>query len=211
MATHSSILAQRIPGTGEPGGLLSMGSHSQTRLKRLSSSSYSFKAPSNCLEPFLDPAKIPFYSCSILYLLLLLQFQCIVVVFVFLNMWVTSYQLFVQGPAPGRLKVKVLVAQSCPSLCNPMDCSPPGFLSMEFSRQEYRSGQPFPSPGDLPDPGIKPGSPALQEYSLLSEPPGKLWLLNIFTEGERDWQLGDLSISPRFAPELLCKSLLSGP
>ena len=34
--------------------------------------------------------------------------------------------------------------------------------SMEFSRQEYRSGLPFPSPGDLPDPGIEPGSPALQ-------------------------------------------------
>ena len=46
-------------------------------------------------------------------------------------------------------------------------------LSMEFSRQEYRSGLPFPSPGDLLDPGIKPGSPALQEDSLPSEPPGK--------------------------------------
>ena len=39
MATHSSVLAWRIPGTGEPGGLLSMGSQSRTRLKRLSSSS----------------------------------------------------------------------------------------------------------------------------------------------------------------------------
>ena len=39
MATHSSVLAWRIPGTGEPGGLPSMGSHSRTRLKRLSSSS----------------------------------------------------------------------------------------------------------------------------------------------------------------------------
>jgi len=44
---------------------------------------------------------------------------------------------------------------------------------MEFSRQEYWSGLPFPSPGDLPDPGIKPGSPALQADSLPSEPPGK--------------------------------------
>ena len=44
---------------------------------------------------------------------------------------------------------------------------------MEFSRQEYWSGKPFPSPGDLPEPGIKPGSPALQADSLLSEPPGK--------------------------------------
>ena len=46
-------------------------------------------------------------------------------------------------------------------------------LSMEFSRQEYWSGLPFPSPGDLPDPGIEPGSPALQADSLLSELPGK--------------------------------------
>ena len=44
---------------------------------------------------------------------------------------------------------------------------------MEFSSQEYWSGLPFPSPGDLPDPGIEPGSPALQADSLLSESPGK--------------------------------------
>ena len=46
-------------------------------------------------------------------------------------------------------------------------------LSMGFSRQEYWSGVPFPSPGDLPNPGIKPGSPALQADTLPSEPPGK--------------------------------------
>ena len=46
-------------------------------------------------------------------------------------------------------------------------------LSMEFSRQEYWNGLPLPSPGDLPDPGIEPGSPALQADSLSSEPPGK--------------------------------------
>ena len=46
-------------------------------------------------------------------------------------------------------------------------------LSMGFSRQEYWSGLPFPSPGDLPNPGIKPGSPALQADALPSEPPGK--------------------------------------
>ena len=52
-----------------------------------------------------------------------------------------------------------------------MDCSPP--QSMEFSRQEYWSGLPFPSPGGLPDSGIKPWFPALQADSLPSEPPGK--------------------------------------
>ena len=46
--------------------------------------------------------------------------------------------------------------------------------SMEFSRQEYWSGLPFPSPGDLPNPGIEPESPALQADALLSELPGKL-------------------------------------
>ena len=44
---------------------------------------------------------------------------------------------------------------------------------MEFSRQEYWSGLPFPSPGDLPDPGITPGSPELQADILFSEPPRK--------------------------------------
>ena len=46
-------------------------------------------------------------------------------------------------------------------------------LSRGFSRQEWWSGLPFPSPGDLPDPGIEPRSPILQEDALLSEPPGK--------------------------------------
>ena len=45
--------------------------------------------------------------------------------------------------------------------------------SMKFSRWEYWSGLPFPSPGDLPDPGIEPNSPALQADALPSEPPGK--------------------------------------
>ena len=46
--------------------------------------------------------------------------------------------------------------------------------SLGFSRQEHWSGLPFPSPGDLPDPRIKPRSPALQADALPSEPPGKL-------------------------------------
>ena len=46
-------------------------------------------------------------------------------------------------------KMKVLVTQLTLILCYPMDCNPPGSSTMEFSRQEYRSGWPFPSPGDL--------------------------------------------------------------
>ena len=52
-------------------------------------------------------------------------------------------------------------------------------LSIEFSRQEYWSGVQFLSPGDLPDLGIKPRSPALQANSLLSEPPGNPWCILI--------------------------------
>ena len=72
------------------------------------------------------------------------------------------------------MKVKVLVSQSGLTLCDPMDCSwSQDSPSLGFSRQEYWSGLPFPSPGDLPDPGIEPGSPALQVDSLPSEPLGK--------------------------------------
>ena len=58
--------------------------------------------------------------------------------------------------------VVVSVAQSCPTLCDPMDYIAHQVpLSMGFSRQEYWSGLPFPSAGGPPDPGIEPGSPAL--------------------------------------------------
>ena len=52
-------------------------------------------------------------------------------------------------------------------------------LSMEFSRQEYWSGLPFPSPGDLPNPGIKPGSPALAGGFFTTEPPRKPRILEL--------------------------------
>ena len=65
-----------------------------------------------------------------------------------------------------------LVAKLCLTLCDPHGLARQAPLSLEFSRQEYRSGLPFPSPGDLPNPVIEPRSPALQADSLLSEP---LW------------------------------------
>ena len=66
-----------------------------------------------------------------------------------------------------------LVAQSCPTLENPWTVAQQAPLSMGFSRQEYWSGLPFPSPEYLPNPGIGPGSPALQADALLSELPGR--------------------------------------
>ena len=54
-------------------------------------------------------------------------------------------------------------------------------LSMEFSRQEYWSRLPFPSPEDLPDPGLEPRSPALEADALLSEPQGKCIYIYMYT------------------------------
>ena len=88
-----------------------------------------------------------------------------------------------------QTSLSLLVAKSCPTLATPWtDCQAP--LSMGFSRQEYWGGLPFPSPedlpnpgieprspifpspGDLPNPGIEPRSPILQADSLPAEPPG---------------------------------------
>ena len=66
-----------------------------------------------------------------------------------------------------------LVANLCLTLATPWTVACQVLLSMGFSRQEYWSGLPFPSPGDLPDPGIEPRSPALQADSLPTELRGK--------------------------------------
>ena len=60
----------------------------------------------------------------------------------------------------------MLCAQSCPALCDPMDCSLGSSSVHGISQQEDWSGLPFPPPGDLPNPGIEPGSPPLQADSL---------------------------------------------
>ena len=120
MATHSGVLAWRIPGMGEPGGLPSLGLHRVGhRLKRLSSSSMY-----GCESWTIKKAEMKLLSL--------------------LRLFAIPRAVFLQAPS-----------------------------SMEFSRQEYWSALPFPSPGNLPNPGIEPRSPALQADSLLSEPPGK--------------------------------------
>ena len=64
------------------------------------------------------------------------------------------------------------VAQWCPTLCDLMDCSLPGFSIHGILQAEYWSGLLFPSPEDLPDPRIEPRSPALEADTLTTEPPG---------------------------------------
>ena len=66
--------------------------------------------------------------------------------------------------------------QSCPTLCNPLGCSPPGYLVHGIFQARILEWVAIPSPGDLPDPGVKPVSPvtpALQVYCLPAEPQGK--------------------------------------
>ena len=72
-----------------------------------------------------------------------------------------------------QLLVFVLVTQSCLTLWDPVDCSLPGPSVHGILQARYWSGLPFPFPGGLPNPGIEPGSPALQADSFWSEPPGK--------------------------------------
>ena len=83
--------------------------------------------------------------------------------------------------------------QSCPTLCDPVDCSPPDSSVMGFSRQEYWSGFPCPPPGDLPNTGIEPASPAapaLQvDYLPLSYEEAQIIATSNFS---RAWCVGKL-------------------
>ena len=96
------------------------------------------------------------------------------------------YVMFLRNPLV--MSAKLISVFSCPRCsnsfydypgkCKSLSCvrlfaTPWTVESMEFSRPEYWSGQPFPSPGGLPNPGIEPGSPALPADSLPAEPPGK--------------------------------------
>ena len=88
-------------------------------------------------------------------------------------------QSVVEGTAtlsaePGSISVcGSLVTKSCPALVTPWTVACQAPLSIGFLRQECWSGLPFPSPGDLPNPGTEPLSPALQADSLSIEPAGK--------------------------------------
>ena len=69
--------------------------------------------------------------------------------------------------------VKMLVAQLCPTLCDPIDYSLPGSSVHGILRQEYWSGFPLPPPGDLPNTGMEPVSPEMAGRFFTTEPPGK--------------------------------------
>ena len=197
MATHSSVLAWRIPGSGEPRGLLSIGSHRVGHEWSEQHAPFTFK-----------PSQIISCRWIIWYLVkmqILTQWVCV-------GAWEPAFQ---QAPrwcqccwSPGYIvhyeskerkeKEKLL---SCVWLfATPWTIACQAPPSMEFSRQEYWSGLPFPSPGDLPDPGIQPRSPALQaDASLPSEPPGKSWGSHC-TYNSSGNHLGSSSIYPKSNP-----------
>ena len=76
-------------------------------------------------------------------------------------MWLSSY-----------ISLLLLLFSHIQLFATPWTVAHQASLSMGFSRREYWSGLPFPSPGDLPDPGIKPESPTLEADALTSKPPG---------------------------------------
>ena len=83
-------------------------------------------------------------------------------------------RLLHESPIHTKYKVKLF---SCVQLfATPWTVAHQAPPFMEFSRQGYWSGLPFPSPGDVPDPGIEPGSPTLQADALLSELPNRIWV-----------------------------------
>ena len=97
-------------------------------------------------------------------------------------------KMYVKYCVPAKL------LQSCPTLCNPMDCTCQAPLSMGFYRQEYWSGLPWCSPADLPNPGIEPMSPCLlpwQAGSLPLVPPGKHEVKQVVVRNIRKNEAGD--------------------
>ena len=131
MAIHSNILAWRIPWVGLLCGCKELDMTEQLTL----SFSRTFTHSSICID-----------SC--LYVYLSMHWH----LFMYLGMY-PSIDIYIY--------VRCVVTQLCPTLSDPMDCSRPGSSVHGFSRQEYWSGLPFPSSGELPNPGIKPGSPTL--------------------------------------------------
>ena len=83
------------------------------------------------------------------------------------------------------MKVKVKLLSCVRLFANPWTVAYQAPQSTEFSRQEYWSGLPFPSPGDLPIPGIEPGSPTLQVDTLPSEEELKSLLMKVKEESEK--------------------------
>ena len=146
MANHSSVLARRIPGMGEAGGLPSMGSHRVGH-------DWSDLAATTCTLLLLYYMSHDSDSGNVLFLF------CICFPYSFQHFTVNHKEQTLSYIYIWKVKVK---SPSCVQFfATPWTVAYQVPPSLGFSRQEYWSGLPFPSPGDLPDPGIEPGSPTL--------------------------------------------------
>ena len=181
MATHSNVLAWRIPGMGKPGGLLSMGSHRVRRdwsdlaavaylyIRFLNMKHNKFVLSTgwrNLLE-HVDFLVSEFQATEILAPISLQHSRK--------KMYVKS-QRWIHDSACKLLISFIcvcLVAKSCLTLCYPMDCNLPGSSVFGIFQARILEWVPFPSAQDLPDPGIKSAPSALASRFFNTEPPGK--------------------------------------
>ena len=176
MATHFSILPWRIPWTEEPGRLQSMRSLSQTRLSMHAHAwhftwhnVFKIHTSYSMCQNF-----IPYKKCVFIHVCMYIHcmFRPHCVCLLDLHGHLCCFHLLAIVNRKWK-KVRLLSrVRLFATLWTVVHQAPP---SMGFSRQEYWSGLPFPSPGDFPDPGIEPRSPALQADALPCEPPGK-WI-----------------------------------
>ena len=125
------------------------------------------REPTGFLSPWDFPGMNAVVSCHALIQGIFPTLECNPHFFCLLHWQVDSLSLV----PPGKLTGQGLIAQLCSTLCNPWIVAHQDPQSTEFSRQEYWSGQPFPSPGDLPDSEIKPRSATLQADYSRSELP----------------------------------------
>ena len=156
MATHCSTLAWEIPGAKESGRLQSMGSQ---RIGHNWATSLSLSHPNcGCHTPSLSPVRVSKWVLKSLSLCLLVSRQGRVM----------------RGQPTSSVCVRPHSLQSWLTLCNPVICRPPGSSVYRISQTKTWSELPCLPPGDLPNPGIKPVSPALQDsypLSHLGSPP----------------------------------------
>ena len=171
MVTHLNILAWRIPWTEEPGGLHRV-PKSPTQLSNWHFNTYVRRRWDPCASSLLTRN----YLCpqanenDDLYCRTCRQF--------FSSLHNKREHLLgkqhLQNLTGNQLSCCCLIAQLCPTLGHPWTVAWQAPLSMGFPRQEYWTGLPFPSPGDLPNPGIEARSVTSQADSLPSEPQGNM-------------------------------------
>ena len=181
MATHSSVLAQRVPWTEEPSRLQTIGSQSRTGLKLFRTEHtwalHRASSRTRCAPPRAVSIKLSVKMFRNLLDSRLFVGDLLVCLFISLESFNNLCILSILNLHENDESMPCVCVCVCVCMCQslshvqlfgtPWTVALQDPLSMGFSRREYWSGQSFPSPGGLPDPGIEPWSPALQtDYHL---------------------------------------------